>query len=69
MLLFSCMVLMALSILHRKLGCGLEYNADINSEIIIGVRASSILPMACREPAVTNDDMVGETIEVGSSLR
>ena len=55
--------------LFRCLDCGLEYNADINSAINIGVRASSLLPMGCREPARTSDEMVEKTIEVGSSLR
>jgi len=55
--------------LFRCLDCGLEYNADINSAINIGIKASSSMPVGCREPAVTNDDMVEETIEVGSFLR
>jgi len=55
--------------LFRCLDCGLEYNADINSAINIGIKASSSMPVGCREPAVTNDDMVEETVEVGSFLR
>jgi len=42
--------------------------ADINSAINIGIKASSLLPMGCREPARTNNEMVGETIEVGSPI-
>ena len=34
----------------------------------IGIRASPLLPMGCREPARTSDEMVGETIEVGSPI-
>ena len=54
--------------LFRCLDCGLEYNADINSAINIGIRAGSLIPMGCREPARTSDEMVGETIEVGSPI-
>jgi len=55
--------------LFRCSDCGLEYNADINSAINIGIRASSLMPMGCGEPAVTNDDRAEEALEVRSSLR
>jgi len=43
---------------------GLFYFLPIN----IGIRASSLIPMGCCEPAITNYDMVEKTIEVRSSL-
>jgi IS605 OrfB family transposase len=54
--------------LFKCMDCGLAYNADINSAVNIGIKASSLIPMGCCEPAITNDDMVGEIIEVRSSL-
>jgi len=46
----------------------LEYNADINSAINIGIKASSSMPVGCCEPARTSNEMVGETIEVGNPI-
>ena len=53
--------------LFKCLDCGLEYNADINSAINIGIRASSLMPIGRCEPAVTNNDRAEEALEVRSS--
>ncbi|MHA1835487.1 MAG: RNA-guided endonuclease InsQ/TnpB family protein, partial [Candidatus Odinarchaeia archaeon] len=55
--------------LFKCLDCGLEYNADINSAVNIGVRVGSLIPTGCCEPAVTNNDRAEEALEIRSSLR